>query len=84
MQESKGELVPGGLAMVIGSVHDDSPYIGCIVELIEPCEHPYGQAWLVSPPAEEPHKDKALAIHLMPIKPEADPLAKEQEKCHSA
>lgn len=86
MEQAKGELVPGGLAMVIGSVHEDSPHVGIIVSLIKSFDHNLGKAWQIEPLEEDPEKESVLAIHLMPINPEADPLetTKERDLCLNA
>jgi len=84
MQKANGDLVPGGLAMVIGSVHKNSEYIGSTVTLVRSVRHRLGDAWLVEGPSNDPFKDKALSRHLMPINPEADPLhVSEREKCQA-
>jgi hypothetical protein len=102
MQTAKGELVPGGLAMVYGMVRDVH-LNGAIVELVEyhsggdyyspitgdGCTAPEG--WLVRGDAlsytqypEENGQSVIESKKLMPIKPEADPLHTEQEKCMTA
>lgn len=85
MEAAKGELVPGGLAMVVGSVHKDSPYVGITVSLIKKVDHYLGAAWNIEPLEEDPEKDLVLEVHLMPINPEADPLEtkQEHEKCQT-
>lgn len=84
-EQPKGELTPGGLAMVYGLVHDTELNghtftLKGLVEDIWP-NHQWGEGherddWAV--------EDQPVIFHarnLMPIKPEADPLHTERELC---
>lgn len=102
MEASKGELVPGGLAMVYGLVVDVN-LNGSIVEIIKYHDGGYysspitgddcaaSEGWLCRGDAlthvefpEENGQGVISSKNLMPIKPEADPLATEQEQCQHA
>ena len=78
------ELKPGMMALVIGAVSNPSS-IGRIVEVCEqvPCTYSaaYGHGYFVK--GVEP-SIWALSKHLMPIKPEADPLHTKEEQHASA
>jgi hypothetical protein len=91
MENAKGELVPGGLAMVYGLVID-TDHNGKIVTLVETLAErtpDYEELW--------PGKFDGCAWHvvdggestlhprnLMPINPSADPLHTEQDQCMTA
>lgn len=70
--QPRGELVPGGLAMIIGSIHGQSEYIGTIVTLVDRFHCHYGAAWRTEPVPSG--ACVALEDHLLPINPSADPL----------
>lgn len=85
MEQAKGELVPGGLAMVIGCLKPENSYrIGHIVELGRAIEVVDGVGFIIDEWKKDGREFVALARHLMPIKPEADPLTQEQDKCTHA
>lgn len=74
------KLEPGMLAIIVGSVHDDSPHVGKTVTLKDKGYlEMLGEFWNI----EEPLSFDAwrvLSKHLLPIKPEADPLETKQEQ----
>lgn len=70
--QSRGELHPGGLALVIGSIHEDSCYIGTTVVLVKKTDSPFGEAWETESVSSGAFM--ALARNLVPINPEADHL----------
>ena len=94
MENAKGELVPGGLAMVIKG---ESAGETCTVVriLIDNCNtHDLGDGSYsegdndgsLSAVVEFSDEERFLfsQSYLMPIKPEADPLHTEQDQCMSA
>lgn len=87
-EQAKGELAPGGLAMVYGLVHD-TELNGCTVTLMGRVEDLWPEhKWN----AEHERDDWAVeglavifhARNLMPIQPEADPLHTERDLCLNA
>ncbi len=78
INQPRGELVPGGLAMIIGSIHGESGYIGTTVTLVERFHCQYGAAWRTDPVPSG--ACVALEKHLMPINPSADPLEITQQR----
>lgn len=84
MQKANGELVPGGLAMVIGCViPENTKHIGQIILLGDACLLDLGPGFIVDEWTKpDGKKIAALSRHLIPINPEADPLhVSEREKC---
>lgn len=89
------ELQPGMLALVIGCTKDPV-LVGCIVDIVEAIENRYplpdkqyvwdmkGYSlgdWIISSGMGE---FVVSSTHLMPIKPEADPLdQKQQQELHA-
>ena len=78
------ELKPGMMAMIIGAVNNPKS-IGKIVEVCEQVPYVYeaihGHGYFVK--GVEPLM-WALSKHLMPIKPQADPLHTKEEQHASA
>lgn len=85
MEQAKGELVPGGLAMVYGLVVDvELNGIFCeTVRLadLEDCDEYEPGDWVCNCHGEQMVFGRA---NLMPINPEADPLHTEETKCQTA
>lgn len=73
------ELKPGMMAMVIGSVHGYSKHIGKIVTLKDSGVDILGEYWTFIEEIDDTAW-KVLSKHLMPIKPEADPLYTKEEQ----
>jgi hypothetical protein len=94
MENAKGELVPGGLAMVIKgeSTGETCTIVRLLVDNLE--KHDLGDGCYskgdndgsLSAVVEFRDEERYLfsQSYLMPIKPEADPLHTEQEKCMTA
>ena len=77
------ELKPGMMAMVIGSVHGYSKHIGKIVTLKDSGFDILGEYWIFIEEIDDTAW-KVLSKHLMPIKPESDPLHTKEEQHASA
>ena len=77
------ELKPGMMALVIGSVHGYSKHIGKIITLKDSGIDILGEYWIFIEEIDDVAW-KVLSKHLMPIKPEADPLHIKEEQHASA
>lgn len=74
------ELKPGMMAMIIGSIHEDSDHIGKIVTLKD-CGFidGYGEYWRFEQEINE-FAWRALSKHLMPINQDPEPLHTKEEQ----
>lgn len=92
METAKGELVPGGLAMIYGLVVDveyNSKICTLVghVDAVYPSWREDGCDFCPTDWACDLEKEKGSVFaraNLMPINPEADPLHVEEEQCQTA
>lgn len=85
IDQPKGELTPGGLAMVYGLVHD-TELNGHMVTLKGRVEDLWPEHKWNAGHEQDDWAVEGLAVifharNLMPIKPESDPLHTERELC---